>query len=272
MTVSSLTSAQNTGGAGIDTLSGIENLTGSNSGDTLVGNSAANVLVGLDGADLLNGGGGADQMSGGLGNDVYVVNKAGDQVIEDNNPGDVDTVKASIDYTLGANVENLILIGATPSTAPATSSNNKLTGNAEDNMLSGLAGDDRLSGGEGRRQADRRRRTRRPHRRRGCRHVPLLGIADTGTGGSTRDRIADFAVGVDKIDLAAIDANIVGGGANDAFSFIGAAAFFAYGGPASGRGVRHQHAGDRRRRWRRRSRLSHPAIRHVCVSAGDFLL
>ena len=86
-----LTSAQDTGGAGIDTLSGIENLTGSSSGDTLVGNGAANVLLGLDGADLLNGGGGADQMSGGFGNDVYVVNKTGDQVIEDNNPGDVDT-------------------------------------------------------------------------------------------------------------------------------------------------------------------------------------
>ncbi len=220
-----LTSAQDTGGAGIDTLSGIENLTGSNSGDTLVGNSAANVLAGLDGADLLNGGGGADQMSGGLGSDVYVVNKAGDQVIEDNNPGDVDTVKALITYTLGANVENLILIGDDAIDGTGNELANKLTGNAEANVLSGLDGSDTLIGGDGNdtliggagrdvltggADADTFR---------------YLGIADTGTGGTERDRIADFAVGVDKIDLAAIDANSVGGTADDAFSFVGAAAF-----------------------------------------------
>ncbi len=219
----SLSSAQNTGGAGFDTLLRIENLTGSGSNDVLVGNGAANVLIGLGGNDRLNGGGGADQMSGGLGNDVYVVNHAGDQVIEDDNPGDVDTVRSSVDLTLGANVENLILTGSDAIDGTGNELANKLFGNAEANVLSGLAGDDRLSGGDGSdtliggagrdvltggADADTFR---------------YLSASDTGATAATRDRIADFVAGTDQIDLAAIDA--VDGGTDDAFSFVGAAAF-----------------------------------------------
>ena len=53
-----LTSAQNTIRAGTDTLSGFENLTGSEFNDTLTGTTAANVLTGLGGNDILNGGAG----------------------------------------------------------------------------------------------------------------------------------------------------------------------------------------------------------------------
>ena len=58
------TAAQNTGGAGTDTLSGFENLMGSAFDDTLIGSTGANVLTGLAGNDTLNGGGGADTMVG----------------------------------------------------------------------------------------------------------------------------------------------------------------------------------------------------------------
>ena len=50
--------AQNTGGAGIDTLFNFENLTGSGFNDTLTGNADANTLNGLAGDDGLNGGAG----------------------------------------------------------------------------------------------------------------------------------------------------------------------------------------------------------------------
>ncbi|MCU0075584.1 Ig family protein, partial [Pseudomonas koreensis] len=60
---------------------------------------------------ILNGGLGADTMTGGLGNDTYYVDNAGDSVVEDANAG-VDTVMASIDYTLGTNLENLTLLGS----------------------------------------------------------------------------------------------------------------------------------------------------------------
>ena len=64
-----LTTAQNTVGAGSDTLSAFENLTGSAFDDTLTGNTAANVLIGGTGNDALNGGAGADTLVGGTGND-----------------------------------------------------------------------------------------------------------------------------------------------------------------------------------------------------------
>ena len=55
-----LTTAQNTITAGTDTLSGFENLTGSQFNDTLRGNSGNNTITGLAGNDTLTGGGGND--------------------------------------------------------------------------------------------------------------------------------------------------------------------------------------------------------------------
>jgi Ca2+-binding RTX toxin-like protein len=62
--------SQATGGAGADTLSGIERLSGSGFSDRLTGDNGANVLKGLSGADTLTGGGSRDNLSGAGGNDV----------------------------------------------------------------------------------------------------------------------------------------------------------------------------------------------------------
>jgi Ca2+-binding RTX toxin-like protein len=56
----SKTSAQATGSSGADTLTSIENLTGSNYDDVLTGNTGANRLVGGLGKDILTGGAGND--------------------------------------------------------------------------------------------------------------------------------------------------------------------------------------------------------------------
>ncbi len=66
----SLTGAQNTGGAGLDTLVSIENLIGSNFNDSLTGNAGNNVLSGLGGNDTLTGGDGNNQLTGGAGRDT----------------------------------------------------------------------------------------------------------------------------------------------------------------------------------------------------------
>ena len=77
----------------------------------IAGNSGNNVLVGGALNDTLDGGaGGADSLSGGLGDDVYYVRNANTIVTEAVNAG-TDTVNASVDYTLTANVENLVLQG-----------------------------------------------------------------------------------------------------------------------------------------------------------------
>jgi Ca2+-binding RTX toxin-like protein len=63
-------SVQNTIGAGSDTLTNIENLTGSALSDTLTGDANANTLGGLAGSDVLNGGAGNDTLTGLTGNDT----------------------------------------------------------------------------------------------------------------------------------------------------------------------------------------------------------
>ena len=65
-----VTAAQNTLGAGTDTLSGFENLTGSAFNDTLTGNGLANRIDGGAGNDIINGGAGNDNLQGGAGTDT----------------------------------------------------------------------------------------------------------------------------------------------------------------------------------------------------------
>ena len=62
--------AQNTLGAGVDTLTNFENLTGSALNDTLTGDDNNNVISGLAGNDTLNGGNGDDTLDGGTGSDT----------------------------------------------------------------------------------------------------------------------------------------------------------------------------------------------------------
>src|SRR6185369_9422526 len=72
------TTAQNTIGAGTDTLTGFENLTGSAFDDTLTGNSVANVLIGGLGNDTISASGGSDRLDGGGGNDTLTGGTAAD--------------------------------------------------------------------------------------------------------------------------------------------------------------------------------------------------
>jgi serralysin len=64
-----LTGAQGTGGAGTDTLVGIEEVSGSSHDDHLTGDARANALYGNDGRDWLRGLDGSDSLVGGIGHD-----------------------------------------------------------------------------------------------------------------------------------------------------------------------------------------------------------
>ena len=132
------------------TLTGTTAINGSGNAlnNSITGNGADNVLTGNDGNDTLSGGAGADTLIGGAGNDAYVVDNAGDVVIE--NPGEgTDRVSASISYTLGDNVENLTLTGAAAINGSGNALNNSITGNGAENLLSGGDGNDTLNGGAG---------------------------------------------------------------------------------------------------------------------------
>ncbi|WP_445503872.1 glycoside hydrolase family 113 [Microvirga sp. G4-2] len=128
------------GGAGNDTLNGA----GGN--DTLVGGDGADRLDGGLGDDRLVGGLGNDTLSGGAGNDYYVIDATRESVTELANEGS-DTVESSVSFTLGSNVENLILAGSANLSGTGNTLDNQLTGNAGSNLLSGGGGNDTLDGG-----------------------------------------------------------------------------------------------------------------------------
>lgn len=213
-----------------------DSLAGAGGNDSLYGFADDDVLNGNDGNDLLDGGAGADTMTGGADNDRYIVDNIGDVVIEGANGG-TDTVASSINYTLGANVENLELTGSAV-VGTGNNANNVITGNGLNNSLIGGSGDDRLEGGEGHDTLNG-----------GGGNDNLIGgggndvlnggpgmdIMDGGAGAdrylfipssvSTTqvDRLYFSTADDDVIDLSMVDA--VTGGGDDAFGFLGTGAF-----------------------------------------------
>ena len=205
---------------------GAINGTGNTAVNILTGNGGNNTLTGLGGNDSLNGLGGVDTLVGGTGNDTYVVDTTTDTLTELAGGGN-DSVQSSVTFTLAAQFENLTLIGVAAINGTGNGGANTIAGNASNNTLSGLGGNDALNGGDG--------------------NDILIGGAglDNLTGGAnadiyrytatladsngaTRDVINGFVSGTDDVDLSLIDAN-AGAGGNQAFTFIGAAAFSAAG-------------------------------------------
>lgn len=113
-------------------------LDGLQGNDSLYGMAGADTLIGGEGNDLLDGGIGADSMQGGLGNDSYMVDDAGDVVVELAGEG-LDAVTSKISMTLSDNLEQLY----------AGQAGLALVGNAMDNYIRGSNGSDSLSGGDG---------------------------------------------------------------------------------------------------------------------------
>ena len=97
---------------------------------------------------MLTGGAGADTLLGGAGDDTYGVDNVGDVVTEQANDG-TDTVQSRVSYTLGANVENLVLTGTDAIDGTGNSLSNSLTGNSAANVLTGGAGNDTYVVGAG---------------------------------------------------------------------------------------------------------------------------
>lgn len=123
------------------TLTGSSNIdgTGNGLGNYLIGNSGINTLIGGAGNDTLNGGSGNDILKGGAGNDTYI-NTSGDTITEVANEG-VDTVQSSINITLSANIENVVLTGAAALNAVGNTSANTFYMNNGNfvNVIDGIA-------------------------------------------------------------------------------------------------------------------------------------
>ncbi|WP_293990059.1 Calx-beta domain-containing protein [Sphingomonas sp.] len=114
------------------------------------GSAGNNALTGNSGDNAIDGAGGTDTMAGGAGNDTYTVDSADDVVIENASEG-IDTVKATVSYTLaaGSSIELLRLSGTGNIDATGNSDAQKLVGNSGDNVLDGGGGGDVMRGGAG---------------------------------------------------------------------------------------------------------------------------
>ena len=160
-------------------------ITGNAGANVLTGTSANDTLKGGAGDDTLDGGTGNNTLIGGTGNDSYVVDALTDGVSEGLAAG-TDTVVASLNYTLGANVENLELTGSALNGTGNTLAN-ILTGTSGNNVLTGGVGNDTLIGGDG---------------------------IDTVTGGTENDRI-EMLVTAGNVDIAD------GGAGTDTLALVG---------------------------------------------------
>ena len=232
----------------------IENAQGGAGDDRLIGNAAANMLSGGDGHDFLRGlaghdrldsGGGNDSVFGGIGNDRIYAGAghdmahggAGNDQIDGGTGDDTllghsgaDSITAASgrntvyghggndtlnggsdpDSIFGGNGDDLITGGDGDDSLSGGRGQDSIFGGAGNDLLSGDWGGDMLTGGAGADQF-------------------IFSFATDSTGnGVLRDEITDFETGNDRIDLTGIDA-IAGDAGNQAFSFIGADAFFAAG-------------------------------------------
>lgn len=124
------------------------------------------------------------EVDGSGGNDTYLVSSQNVDIVQSSGGGN-DTVKSTVSYILGENIEMLVLLGKGNTTGQGNDSDNHITGNAGNNTLSGGAGLDFLNGGKG--------------------NDILTGGADQDNfvfvKGNGVDTVTDFVHGSDYIDI-----------------------------------------------------------------------
>lgn len=206
------------------------------------GHLAGNLDMGL-GNDTVDARGGAvaGVISDAGGSDTYYVDSPVTRIF-DTGPGK-DLVLAWSSFQLDGGLEALTLMGPGDLAGYGNGLANVIIGTEGANLLSGGGGQDRLFGNSG---ADDLRGGQGADQlfggdgadvlRGGAGRDVMTGgedadififtaLSQTGASTDSADLITDFTLGEDRIDLSALDAIRGNGHADDAFTFIGAAAF-----------------------------------------------
>ena len=223
-----------------DTYRSIEDIVGSYYGDTLGGSGAYNTISGLSGNDTIIGGAGGDELDGGADVDTlsYVSSSAAVKIDLQNGTasgghadGDsffnFENISGSAfnDTLYGDAGANLLQGFDGNDSVNGRDGADRLYGQAGADALDGGAGADTLSGGDGNDSIYGNTDRDVLYGGAGADRFVFKTTADTGVSSALQDVIMDFvAADGDKIDVSAIDANTSASG-NQAFSFIGTAAF-----------------------------------------------
>lgn len=158
-------SITNDGQGGVDTIAGIENLTGGGFADLIAGNTQGNVLIGqggndrifsYEGNDTLVGGAGSDTLDGGSGIDtidhsnavVGITAELWRGSVADDGEGGVDTI-TGIENLTGGNFNDLLAGSSLANVLIGQAGNDLLQGYEENDVLNGGSGNDTLNGGSG---------------------------------------------------------------------------------------------------------------------------
>ena len=177
---------------------------GNDVNNEVFGNGMDNILTGGLGNDTVNGGNGEDRLRGGGGLDLL------------SGGGDNDTLQGSDgnDQLFGGIGDDLLSGGNNADTLQGGAGDDTLTGGSGNDSIAGGDGDDVLTGGGG---SDLQTGGA------GADAFVLQKPDDSGITVVTQDTITDFVTGSDQIDLSRLDARQ--SGKDDAFDFIGTAAF-----------------------------------------------
>jgi serralysin len=151
------------GTASGDTLSEIENLSGSSYDDIFEGDENANALYGEGGNDVLKGGGGADKLYGGAGDDMLHSDGVGDFI--DGGTGNDDSVDFAdaqngvyVNLNMGRYNQGTHYVPVAPGTPDnivgienvyGSNTHDYIVGNNADNYLAGRGGIDTIFGRDG---------------------------------------------------------------------------------------------------------------------------
>jgi Ca2+-binding RTX toxin-like protein len=221
--------------AGLASISGIERiaLTTGSGADTIVGGALAdsiNTGAGNDSINLKTRTGGTDVADGGLGTDTLVIDASAETQAVTLNAGFSPTfavTSASGNFNIEAyNMEKVKFTGGSGiDTASGNGWDDELRGGGGTDTLNGGYGNDLLDGGD---QNDLLRGGRGIDQLTGGNGNDILdydSVTESSVATGLIDHVQDFQTGLDLFDLSSIDANARGVDGNQAFTFIGGAAF-----------------------------------------------